>query len=70
MYPNLVGFVNSNLTRLFVRKIWTMPIIWEGFVRYCDVRTISLLSILACGLISLSVSDAMLTRMMIPLMLV
>ena len=33
-YRTLVGFVSSTLlTRLITKKIWTVPPLWEGFIR-------------------------------------
>ena len=39
LYPGLVGFVNSNLTRLLAKKIWEDASQWDGFARYCDVSS-------------------------------
>ncbi|KAI0343250.1 hypothetical protein BDW22DRAFT_1356862 [Trametopsis cervina] len=33
-YRTLVGFVSSTLlTRLIIKKVWTVPPLWEGFIR-------------------------------------
>ncbi len=33
-YRTLVGFVSSTLlTRLIIKKVWTVPPLWEGFMR-------------------------------------
>jgi symplekin len=37
-YKELSGFVNSILTRLIMKKIWTYPKLWDGFIRCCTVR--------------------------------
>lgn len=37
-YKTLVPFVSTNLfSRLITRKIWLMPVMWEGFVRCAKV---------------------------------
>lgn len=38
-YPNLAKWVSTTLlSRLVMRKIWTTPQLWEGFMR-CAVKT-------------------------------
>ena len=37
-YRDLSGFVNSILMRLIMKKIWTYPKLWDGFIRCCTVR--------------------------------
>jgi symplekin len=38
LYKELSGFVNSIMQRLIQKKIWTLPKLWEGFIRCCAVR--------------------------------
>ncbi len=44
IYKELSGFVNSILTRLIMKKIWTFPKLWDGFIRCCTVRSTHALS--------------------------
>ncbi len=37
LYKDLHGFVNSILIRLIHKKIWTLPKLWEGFIRCCTM---------------------------------
>ncbi|KAJ1658425.1 hypothetical protein IWQ61_002335 [Dispira simplex] len=36
LHKSLTGFINGLLTRLIAKKVWTLPVVWEGFVRCCD----------------------------------
>ncbi|KAJ3194972.1 hypothetical protein HK101_001425 [Irineochytrium annulatum] len=35
-FPSLTGYVVNVLTRLVQKKVWTIPILWEGFIRCCS----------------------------------
>lgn len=37
LYPGLVNFLNHTVARLIVKKIWTSPQLWEGFIKYCQL---------------------------------
>jgi len=48
LYKNLVGFVNSMiLARLVVKKVWTRPVLWKGFVRCAKLMQPTSSSVLA-----------------------
>jgi symplekin len=36
-YPDLINFLNHTVTRLILKKIWTSPQLWEGFIKYCQL---------------------------------
>lgn len=48
MYKNLVGFANSMvLSPLVHKKIWTVPVLWKGFIRCAKLMSPTSSSVLA-----------------------
>ncbi|KAF9975521.1 hypothetical protein BGZ73_000825 [Actinomortierella ambigua] len=48
MYKNLVGFANSMvLSPLVQKKIWTVPVLWKGFIRCARLMSPTSSSVLA-----------------------
>ncbi|KAG0227402.1 hypothetical protein BGW41_003838, partial [Actinomortierella wolfii] len=48
MYKNLVGFANSMvLSPLVQKKIWTVPVLWKGFIRCAKLMSPTSSSVLA-----------------------
>jgi symplekin len=46
MYPALINFLNHAVTRLIAKKIWMLPHLWEGFIKYCQVVKFHALAII------------------------
>ena len=42
LYKGLISFMNGILIRLISKRIWTVPAMWEGYIRLCTVSRFQL----------------------------